>query len=82
MDKINNSSAGVTLSYSSVSDKFMLQSDKEGAANKIRISPEDNILIEKMFGQGGPDIKHATDAQFTLDGVPTHEAPIPLKWMG
>ncbi|NLK97756.1 MAG: flagellar filament capping protein FliD [Epulopiscium sp.] len=74
MDKINNSSAGVTLSYSSVSDKFMLQSDKEGAANKIRISPEDNILIEKMFGQGGPDIKHATDAQFTLDGVPTQRS--------
>ncbi|NLM13255.1 MAG: flagellar filament capping protein FliD [Epulopiscium sp.] len=74
MDKINNSSAGVTLSYSSVSDKFILQSDKEGAANKIRISPEDNILIEKLFGDttGEAHIKQkAVDAKFTLDGVET-----------
>jgi flagellar hook-associated protein 2 len=77
MDKINNSNAGVTISYSSVSDKFILQSDKEGAANKIRISPENNILIEKMFGDttGEAHIKQkATDAQFTLDGVPTQRS--------
>lgn len=74
MDKINSSNAGVTISYSSVSDKFILQSDKEGAANKIRISPEDNILIEKLFGDttGEAHIKQkAVDAKFTLDGVET-----------
>ncbi|HOA79557.1 MAG TPA: flagellar filament capping protein FliD [Defluviitaleaceae bacterium] len=75
MSKINNSNAGVTLSYSSVKDKFVLQSDNEGAANKIKIDPLDNILFDKMFNPNGLTqsyvIQEAADAEIVLDGVAT-----------
>jgi flagellar hook-associated protein 2 len=75
MDQINKSNAGVNLSYNSVSDKFILQGEKEGAANKIRIStgsPEGDKLMKAMFGESGPNIKQeAADAKFILDGVET-----------
>lgn len=73
MDKINNSGAGVTISYNSVSDKFMLQADKEGAANKIVAT--DNALIQKIFDPQSTGESYITqkaaDAEIVLDGIST-----------
>lgn len=75
INKINSSNADVNISYNSVKDKFVLQSNKEGAANKIQISPSSHVLIEKMFDPnsfGNSFIKNeAGDADIILDGVRT-----------
>ena len=44
----NNTKAGVTLSYSSVSDKFTITSNAEGAGDNIQISQEQGNLLTSM----------------------------------
>lgn len=80
ISKINSSGAGVTLSYSSVNDKFTLQANTEGAANNI----EDTDLVDmagtdllkgvfklaKAKDADGNDID-GKDAEIILDGVTT-----------
>lgn len=44
MNKINGSSAGVTLSYDSTTDKFKLQSNNEGTTNTISKIDTDGLL--------------------------------------
>jgi len=77
MNKINSSSAGVTLSYSSVKDKFILEAKQEGAANKIQVS--DNVLFNKLFNPTNDSnasyvIQEAADAEIILDGVETRRS--------
>ncbi|MTI46789.1 flagellar filament capping protein FliD [Sporosalibacterium faouarense] len=70
INQINSSDAGVTLSYSSVSDKFVLQADNEGAMNDISLGD----LNGTNFLNGSLNLNQVTegtDAQFTLDGVAT-----------
>lgn len=67
INQINNSDAGVTLSYSSLSNKFTLQAKEEGAANKISFS---GALLTDTFNLT-QNSQIARDAEFTLDGVAT-----------
>ncbi|GAB6107671.1 flagellar filament capping protein FliD [Fusibacter bizertensis] len=52
MEKINNSGAGVDLSYDTLSDKFTLRATAEGSANNIKINAGSNteVLFSKLFG--------------------------------
>jgi flagellar hook-associated protein 2 len=53
MTKINNSGAGVNLSYDSVGDRFVLTSTQEGSANNIlEIAGEDSAKFFEALGIG------------------------------
>ncbi len=83
MDKINNSDAGVTISYSSLSGKFELTANDTGAINKIGFGGSNTFLNDNLkINTSAVDTPNdgynlddgyeaATDAQFTLDGVTT-----------
>ena len=77
---INNSGAGVKLSFESFTSTFKLESLEAGVANNIDISGDTDIFTSVMnFAIGttydadnDPNgLKAATDAAFTLDGVTT-----------
>jgi len=73
MDKINDSDAGVTISYSSLSGKFELKSDETGEINKITFEDTDNFIETslKIDVTGTNEYTAATDAEFEIDGVIT-----------
>ncbi len=48
MDKINNSEAGVTITYDDFSGKFSLEANKSGAGNKIDFA-DNNEVLKKAF---------------------------------
>ncbi len=51
MNKINNSEAKVTMSYSSISGSFSLQSKDSGAGSSISIKQTSGNLLTSMFGE-------------------------------
>ncbi len=63
IDKINKSDAGVTLSYDAMSDRFTLQSDKEGAVNEMTIADTGGLLSAFKLN----DHAAAQDAKFTVE---------------
>jgi len=67
MSKINNSSAGVTLSYSASADSFTLSSKSEGTANAIQSI--DGITAEFFVGLGIGSIGTGDDAGKLVDGA-------------
>ncbi|MDM8534040.1 flagellar filament capping protein FliD [Clostridiaceae bacterium HSG29] len=80
MEKINDSDAGVTMSYSSLSGKFELKSNETGEINKITFDEADGatndfvvnslkIDVDAVDGTNG--YTEATDAKFEIDGVIT-----------
>ena len=73
MDKINDSDAGVTISYSSLSGKFELKSNETGEINKITFTDTDNFIVNslKIDVTGASGYTAATDAEFSIDGVAT-----------
>lgn len=71
MNRVNSSDAGVTLSYSSLTDKFTLMSNSEGRANDISFSDTSGNFLGTTLGLAGNEIQDASDAQFTLNGVTT-----------
>jgi len=75
VSKINdNENAGVTLYYSSVTDKITVKSDDAGSNAGVAISDiaGKGNLAESLFGSGYT-IKDGTDTEmtYTLNGVPT-----------
>lgn len=50
IDAINSSSAGVKLTYSSLADRFTLESASTGANYQIEMSQEAGNLLSAMFG--------------------------------
>lgn len=71
MDKINSSAAGVTVSYSSVTDKFTMQSAKEGVANNIELLPVDSGFFADKLGITTAGRIQGKDAVLTINGVAT-----------
>ncbi len=63
IEKINNSSAGVTLSYDEMSDSFRLEADLEGAVNAISLTDSSGLLSAFKLN----DHVAAQDAQFVLN---------------
>lgn len=52
MSRINSSDAGVTLNYSSISDKFTMTADTSGVGDNINISETESNLMT-LFGMTG-----------------------------
>lgn len=71
INQVNSSDAGVTLSYSSLTDKFTLKSNSAGKANDISFSDTSGNFLGTTLGLAGNEIQDASDAQFTLDGITT-----------
>lgn len=65
---INNSGAGVTVSYSSTSDKFIMQSNATGDISSISMSDTSGNLLEVMFG-GTPEVISGQNAILEVDGT-------------
>lgn len=53
IERINNSGAGVKVSYSSVSDKFSIEATETGAGRAIDMKDTTGNLLSTMFGIGG-----------------------------
>lgn len=71
MDKINSSSAGVQMSYSSISDKFTFKSSKEGIVNNIDLEDTSGFFNDKLLlnGSNAANRLEGKDALLTVDGV-------------
>lgn len=51
MSQINNSDAGVNLSYSNITNKFTLETTSTGMGSALSITQESGNLLTAMFGQ-------------------------------
>jgi len=72
IDKVNESDAGVTMSYSELSGKINVQSNETGEINKINFTETDGFLLGKLHIDiaASPSVE-AQDAKFSIDGVLT-----------
>jgi len=70
VNAINNSSAGVKVTYDSLRDRFVMESKTQGATSSISYTDTDpeNGLLKAMGLVDGTYIT-GTDAEFSLDGV-------------
>lgn len=67
INKINNSNANVKLSYSEISDKFTLSSNKEGSSNNIIMNEESRNIFLKL-GINGSHREEGKNAKLNIDG--------------
>src|SRR6056297_38972 len=70
MEEINNSEAGVKISYSQVSDKFTMTTTDTGASSEINITNDDSALFGSLNISIPSDnsIQNGQDAKFYLNG--------------
>lgn len=72
MAKVNGSSAGVTLSFDSFTDKFTLEANKYGTNNKIEIDDTASGLLGKFKLNGSNfDYVEAKSSVFKVNNVET-----------
>lgn len=64
MASVNSSDAGVTISYSQLTDSFTLTSKDTGVASQVTASDVSGSLIQSLFGDAV--VKNGTDAQIRL----------------
>ncbi|GAU75646.1 flagellar hook-associated protein FliD [Fusibacter sp. 3D3] len=71
MDKVNNSTAGVELSFSSLTKEFTLKSKSEGSVNNIDLSETNTTNFFANHLKIADDANHAkaVNAQVTIDGI-------------
>ncbi|MBN2794398.1 MAG: flagellar filament capping protein FliD [Clostridia bacterium] len=70
MSQINSSSAGVSISYDTFSDKFMMESTSVGTDGTIAITDTTGLLSAFKL-QGDVDHTAAQNAEFVVNGVST-----------
>ncbi|WP_010681155.1 flagellar filament capping protein FliD [Acetivibrio cellulolyticus] len=68
MNAVNNSSAGVKMTYNSLNDQFKLESTSQGAASTLTYTDSSSGLLKSLGIVDGTSTQ-GTDAEFTLDGV-------------
>lgn len=70
INRINNSEAEVRVTYSSVSDKFIIESANTGANIKIEMEQSEGNLLTSMFGiEGGDTVSGTTSGQLFNKGT-------------
>lgn len=69
LEKMNNSSAKVDLSYNSLSDKFLLTSTNEGSVNNISLNEEALNFFKKLGIEDNENRKQGQNAKLIVDGV-------------
>jgi len=68
---INNSDAGVKISYSSFLDQFFMESKDTGAVAEIDVTDDEETITADFFSALGFDVSQVVtgqDAEFVLDG--------------
>lgn len=72
INQVNSSDAGVTMSYSELTDKFTITAKTAGAGDNLIL---ENTGVSNFFGAptniAADTYSNGTDAEFTLDGVTT-----------
>ena len=73
INEINKSSAGVNISYSTLSDKFTIESTRTGEGDFIRLSQsEGSDFLNRMFGEGDNEsignVTKGQNAVLTVNG--------------
>ena len=69
MSKVNNGGAGVTMAYSSITDKFSLTAKETGSGENITLIEKDGNLMEAL-GLGAGAYKEAgLNAELEINGV-------------
>ncbi len=70
INEVNDSDAGVTLSYSSFSDTFTLEANSTGKAYSISFEETTGSFLNKVLGASSGTAE-GLDAQVTINGVTT-----------
>lgn len=72
IDKVNASAAGVTMSYSTISDKFTMQATKEGVVSNIDLQDGAGFFSTNLkITNNVTDRVQGQDAILTINGVAT-----------
>lgn len=75
LSAINSSGAGVTVSYSSTADKFIMQSSTTGEISNIRMSQTYGSLLTTMFGVDATGVQSSLQSKdITANNVDGLEA--------
>jgi flagellar hook-associated protein 2 len=71
MREINASDAGVTMSYSSISDIFTLTAKETGAGDNIRINQTEGNLLSALglTAEGGAAVTEGKNAILSINGI-------------
>ena len=69
LEKMNNSSAKVDLSYNSLSDRFFLTSKNEGSVNNISLNEDALNFFKKLGIEDNENRKQGQNAKLIVDGV-------------
>lgn len=72
MNRINNSNAGVTLTYNSLTDRFSLTNKNTGAAQTLTFDDSQsggNFLKALGLKADGAQVNQGKDAMMTIDGI-------------
>lgn len=69
LSKVNASNAGVTMSYSSLTDKFTITSKVTGADQTVKLNDNGTNFFSKLQITYPAEGVTGTNAKFTLDGV-------------
>jgi flagellar hook-associated protein 2 len=70
LGRVNNSDAGVILSYSSITDKFTLTAKNQGAGDNIRVSDKSGNLMEALqITKDTADVTQGKNAILNINGV-------------
>ncbi len=71
MQKINVSSAGVTMSYSTLTNGFSMKANSEGVANNITLTDTNGFFSNKLKLSTASGRTQGQDAMLTVNGVAT-----------
>ncbi len=80
MSKINNSSAGVSITYNSLSDAFSIKNKSTGADFALTVNDDGNFL--KSIGFESSNTAQGTNAKFTIDGSTVERAGNNIEYNG
>ncbi len=88
MSEINDSRAGITMSYNSLNDKFSITGQEMGSGSVIKVGSDDNGLLGRMFGAAAmtqmtsADGVKGTDAEVIIDGETINYSGNDIKYNG
>lgn len=85
MDQINESRAGVTINYNSLSDQFTMKTNELGADTSISLEDKTGDLMSRLFGNGSGDkviTASGKDASVMIDGEEFEYADNEIKYNG
>lgn len=71
IQKVNTSGAGVTMSYSTLTNGFTMKANKEGYANGITLTDTNGFFANKLKLSAAAGRTQGQDAEFSINGLAT-----------